>query len=144
MHKINNMAKVSKSYQELIQLVNTINLISGDNKYSKDTKAMKKLSSIANKLKPIVETYTELLGNIQLDNAHTDANGCLILDEKGGYKYSKDGQKKFNSDLKNLLSSTFEFYQSTFSSEGIEEFKFLQGWVESFPEDDVIEFEEVV
>lgn len=138
------MAKVSKSYQELIQLVNTINLISGDNKYSKDTKAMKKLSSIANKLKPIVETYTELLGNIQLDNAHTDANGCLILDEKGGYKYSKDGQKKFNSDLKNLLSSTFEFYQSTFSSEGIEEFKFLQGWVESFPEDDVIEFEEVV
>lgn len=138
------MAKVSKSYQELIQLVNTINLINGDNRYNKDTKAIKKLSSIANKLKPIIETYTELLENIQLDNAHTDADGCLILDEKGSYKYSKEGQKKFNSDLKNLLSSTFEFYQSTFSSEGIEEFKFLQGWVESFPEDDVIEFEEVV
>jgi hypothetical protein len=34
-------------------------------------------------------------------------------------------------DMKALLDDTFEFYQFTFSSEGIENFKFLAGWVES-------------
>jgi hypothetical protein len=36
-----------------------------------------------------------------------------------------------SKDMKALLDETFEFYQFTFSSEGIENFKFLAGWVES-------------
>jgi hypothetical protein len=32
--------------------------------------------------------------------------------------------------MKNLLDETFEFYQFTFSTEGIDSFKFLAGWVE--------------
>lgn len=129
------MAKVSKSYQELIQLINTINAINNDPDYRKNTKAIKKLESIAKKLKPIIDNYTELIENIKLDNAHTDADGCLIVDDKGSYKYSKEGQKKLNADIKNLLLQDFEFYQSTFSLEGIENFQFLEGWVEGFAEE---------
>jgi hypothetical protein len=33
-------------------------------------------------------------------------------------------------DMKKLLDDTFEFYQFTFSTEGIDSFKFLAGWVE--------------
>jgi hypothetical protein len=32
--------------------------------------------------------------------------------------------------MKKLLDDTFEFYQFTFSTEGIDSFKFLAGWVE--------------
>jgi hypothetical protein len=39
--------------------------------------------------------------------------------------------KKLNSDIKDLHEKTFEFYQLTFNSEGIEDLVFLAGWVES-------------
>jgi hypothetical protein len=52
------------------------------------------------------------------------------MEDKGGYKYSKDGIKKLNKDIKALLQSTFELYQFTFSNEGIENYAFLEGWVE--------------
>lgn len=144
------MAKFSKSYQELLQLVNAINILSGDKDHaSANTKGVKKLQKIGTKMKDHLDAYNEKLEDIRLDNAHTEENGCLILDEKGGYKFSKDGLKKMNKDVRTLLDSTFEFYQFTFSTEGIESYAFLEGWVEglSFPElekgDDFEEIEEV-
>ncbi len=89
------MAKVSKSYQELLQLVNAINILSGNQEHaSANTKGIKKLQKIGTKMKEHLEAYNEKLEDIRLDNAHTEENGCLILDEKGGYKFSKDGLKK--------------------------------------------------
>jgi hypothetical protein len=41
--------------------------------------------------------------------------------------------------MKALLDQTFEFYQFTFSSEGIENFKFLAGWVESIEVEESVE-----
>jgi hypothetical protein len=66
------------------------------------------------------------------------------LDEKGGYKYSKDGLKNLNKKVKELLDSEFEFYQFTFSKDGIENYAFLEGWVEGleFPELATAEVEE--
>lgn len=124
------MAKITKSYQELLQLVNAINILSSDKEhYKENSKGIKKLQSIGAKLKPNLDTYNEKLDDIRLDNAHTDSDGCLILDEKGGYKFSKDGLKKLNADVKKLLSSEFELYQFTFSHEGIQNYGFLEGWV---------------
>jgi len=139
------MAKVSKSYQELLQLVNAINILSGNQEHaSANTKGIKKLQKIGTKMKEHLEAYNEKLEDIRLDNAHTEENGCLILDEKGGYKFSKDGLKKMNKDVRVLLDSKFEFYQFTFSNEGIETYGFLEGWVEGieFPEE-TDEFEEI-
>jgi len=124
------MAKISKSYQELLQLVNAINTLSNDKEHNKEnSKGIKKLQSIGAKLKTHLDTYNEKLEDIRLDNAHTDSNGCLIMDEKGNYKFSKDGLKKLNADVKKLLTDTFEFYQFTFSHEGIQNYGFLEGWV---------------
>lgn len=131
------MAKTTKTYQELLQLVNAVNILSGDKEHSKaNSKGIKKLQSIGTKLKPQLEKYNEKLEDIRLDNAHTDSDGCLVLDEKGGYKFSKEGLKKLNVDLKSLVSSEFEIYQFTFSHEGIENYGFLEGWVENltFPQ----------
>ena len=131
------MAKVSKKYRELLSLVQTLNILLGDENFVKnETKGVKKLQKIGTKLKSDLDAYNEKLEEIRLDNCNTDKDGSLLLDEKGGYKYSKDGLKNLNKKIKELLDSEFEFYQFTFSNEGIENYAFLEGWVEGleFPE----------
>ena len=143
------MAKITKNYGELLGLVQTMNALGLNREFAAaNTKGMKKLEKVGAKLKSVLETYNERLEDIRLDNAHTDDKGCLITDEKGGYKYSKEGTKKLNKDIKALLQESFEFYQFTFSTEGIENYAFLEGWVEGleFPKveqsDDIEEIEE--
>jgi predicted nuclease with TOPRIM domain len=132
------MAKVTKTYQELIQLANAINILSSSKEHVEaNTKGVKKLQKIGTKIKSELEAYNEKLEDLRLDNAHTDESGALILDDKGGYKFSKEGLKKLNKDIKGLLEQTFEIYQFTFSNEGIENYGFLEGWVEGleFPKE---------
>ena len=118
--------KVNKSNAELLELVRALNVTPVE----KGSKAEVKLKKIAEKIKPLFESYNEKREDIRLDNAHTESNGVLDLNEKGDYKFTKDGIKAMAKDMKKLLDEEFEFYQFTFSSEGIERFKFLAGWVE--------------
>jgi vacuolar-type H+-ATPase subunit I/STV1 len=125
------MAKITKTYGELLGLVQTMNALGSNREFAEsNTKGMKKLQKVGEKLKSVLEAYNEKLEDIRLDNAHTDDKGCLITDEKGSYKYSKEGTKKLNKEIKALLQESFEFYQFTFSTEGIENYAFLEGWVE--------------
>jgi hypothetical protein len=139
------MAKISKSYRDLLGLVQTLNILLGNEEFVKnETKGVKKLQKVGEKMKSHLDTYNEKLEEIRLDNANTDKDGSLLLDEKGGYKYSKDGLKNLNKKVKELLDSEFEFYQFTFSKDGIENYAFLEGWVEGleFPELATAEVEE--
>lgn len=139
------MAQVKKNYQDLLQLVQAINILSSSKEHAEsNTKGIKKLQKIGTKLKAQLDIYNEKLEDLRLDNAHTDENGALILDDKGGYKFSKDGLKKLNSAVKDLLKEEFEIYQFTFSTEGIETYAFLEGWVEGleFPELRIVEEED--
>lgn len=146
------MAKVEKSYMELLGLVQTLNALLGNEEFVKNnTKGVKKLQKVGEKIKANLDTYNEKLEEVRLDNANTDKDGSLLLDENGKYKYSKDGLKSLNKGIKELLDSKFDFYQFTFSKEGIENYAFLEGWVEGleFPElkkkeDDEVEEVEVV
>lgn len=118
--------KVSKSNAELLDLVRALNMTPAE----KGSKAEAKLKKIAEKIKPLFETYNEKREDIRLDHAYVDKNGVLELNEKGEYKFTKDGIKAMAKDMKKLLDEAFDFYQFTFSTEGIEDFKFLAGWVE--------------
>lgn len=132
------MAKVNRTYRELIQLANAINILSSSKEHVEaNTKGVKKLQKIGAKIKSNLELYNEKLEDLRLDNAHTDESGALILDDKGGYKFSKEGLKKLNKAIQELLNSEFEFYQFTFSNDGIENYGFLEGWVEGleFPKE---------
>lgn len=138
------MAKVKKTYQQLIQLANAINILSNDKAHvASNTKGVKKLQKIGGKIKAHLDEYNEKLEDLRLDNAHTDSTGALILDEKGGYKFSKDGLKKLNKDIRDLMEKDFELYQFTFSTEGIENYGFLEGWVEGLTFPEIQEEEEV-
>jgi len=134
--KSNQMAtKVNKTNAELLELVRALNMTPAE----KGSKAEAKLKKIAEKIKPIFEGYNEKREDIRLDHAHTESNGVLDLNEKGEYKFTKDGIKAMAKDMKALLDETFEFYQFTFSSEGIESFKFLAGWVEGIEAEQSVE-----
>lgn len=125
------MAKVTKTYSELLMLVRAINIVtSSKEENASNNKGIKKLQKIGTKIKEHLDTYNDKLEDIRLDNANTDKDGSLLLDENGGYKFSKEGLKNLNKAVKELLDSTFEFYQFTFSNEGIENYGFLEGWVE--------------
>lgn len=127
--------KVTKTNAELLELVRFLN----STPVEKGSKAEAKLKKIAEKIKPLFEEYNEKREDTRLDNAHTLPNGVLELNEKGDYQYTKDGIKAMAKDMKKLLDETFEFYQFTFSSEGIEDFKFLAGWVESIEAEQAVE-----
>jgi len=127
--------KVTKTNAELLGLVQVLNAVTAE----KGSKTEVKLKKIAEKIKPLFEEYNEKREDIRLDHAHTDSSGVLDLNEKGEYKFTKEGIKGMSKDMKKLLDETFEFYQFTFSSEGIENFKFLAGWVECIEAEQSVE-----
>ena len=131
--------KVTKNYAELLDLVRGLNMTVAE----KGSKKEAKLKKIAEKIKPIFEEYNEKREDIRLDHAFEDKNGVLELNEKGEYKFTKDGIKAMAKDMKKLLDKTFEFYQFTFSTEGIEDLKFLAGWVEGIESEEQEQNEEV-
>lgn len=125
--------KIKKTYAELLELVQGLNATSAE----RGTKREEKLKKIAKKVKPLFDIYNDEKEIIRLDNAYTDAYGVLVLNEKGEYKYTKEGAKAIKDAMKELLNTEFEFYQLTFSSEGIEDLLFLDGWVESMTSDKI-------
>jgi hydroxymethylpyrimidine pyrophosphatase-like HAD family hydrolase len=111
------------TYKDLIetmqQLVHNIG--------NQETKTQKKLLAIHGKLKKYYENYEELLNDIRLENAMTEDNGALILDEKGGYKYNKDGQRKMYKEIKDLLNKEFNYEQiEVINTKGLEEHIYLK------------------
>jgi hypothetical protein len=86
-------------YKQLLQLVNNLNAVIG----TQETKTAKKLFRIYEKLKPYHETYNSQVEGLRLDNAQTDSNDCLLLTEKGEYKFTKEGIKKLTKDIETIF-----------------------------------------
>lgn len=135
--------KVTKSYGELLVVSRGLNFLLSDKSIAA-SKTGKKLEKIAKKVQPHLDAYNEKLEDIKLDNANVDQSGSLIFDDKGGYKYTKEGMKKMNAKINELLKSEFEFYKLSFSPEGLEDYTFLSGWVDgiSVPQDVDADIEE--
>jgi hypothetical protein len=112
-------------YKQLLQLVANLNAVIG----SQETKTAKKLVKIYEKVKPQHEAYQSEVENLRLDNAQTDDKDCLLLDEKGGYKFSKEGIKKLTKDIETLNDKEFDFQiVNVVNPQGLEDFIFLKEW----------------
>ena len=117
---------MKKTYLELFTLIANLNHFVADGK----TKGQKKLQKIAEKVKPSLDAYNEKVEDIRLDCASTDSDGNIILDEKGGYKYSKEEFKTLGKRSKELNMSEFDFDVIQVNNpEGLEDYLFLDGWV---------------
>ena len=112
-------------YKQLLQLVSSLNQVIG----SQDTKTQKKLFKIYEKVKKHHEEYQSEVEILRLDNAQTDDKDCLLLDDKGSYRYSKEGIKKLTKDIEALNDKEFDFVIiNVVNPEGLTEFTFLEDW----------------
>ena len=112
-------------YKQLLQLVNNINAVIG----SSETKTQKKLVKIFEKVKKHHEDYQAEVEILRLDAAMTDDKDCLLLDEKGNYRYSKEGIKKLTKDIEALNDKEFDFVIiNVVNPIGLNDFTFLESW----------------
>jgi hypothetical protein len=112
--------------KQLLELVSNLNQVIGN----QETKVAKKLFKIFEKIKPLYEKYNADVEELRLDNASTDKDGILLLDEKSNYKYSKEGIKKLTQQVKDLSEKEIEFNKiEVINTSGLQDFTFLQDWV---------------
>lgn len=111
--------------KQLLQLVSSLNQVIG----SQETKTAKKLVKIYEKVKPLHEAYNSEVENLRLDNAQVDDKDCLLLTEKGDYKFSKEGIKKLTKDIDALNDKEIDFQIiNVVNPQGLEDFTFLEDW----------------
>jgi len=111
--------------KQLLELVSNLNQVIGN----QETKIAKKLFKIFEKIKPLYEKYNADVEELRLDNASTDKDGILLLDEKSNYKYSKEGIKKLTQQIKDLSDKEIEFNKiEVINTSGLENFAFLEDW----------------
>jgi hypothetical protein len=113
------------NYNKLNSLIANINAVIGN----QETKIQKKLFRLYEKVKSHHESYQAQVEELRLDNASTDSNDILLLDEKNGYKFTKESIKKLTAQVKELGEKEFEFKPiEVVNSSGLKEFTFLQDW----------------
>jgi hypothetical protein len=113
------------NYNQLNQLVANLNAVIG----SQESRTQKKLFRIYEKLKSHHEAYQADVEGLRLDNAQVDSNDCLILDEKNGYKFTKESIKKLTAQVKELGEKEFDFTPiPVVNPQGLEHFVFLEDW----------------
>ena len=112
-------------YKKINEVIYQINNIKGN----PEEKVIKKLVKFIEKIKPYQEEYASKVQELRLDNAATDKDGVLILKEDGDYKFTKEGLKKLQEQIKELGEKEFEFKPiEVVNSSGLKEFTFLQDW----------------
>ena len=112
-------------YKQLLQLVNNINAVIGN----QETKVQKKLFKIYEKIKKHHEEYQAEVEILRLDNASADEKDILLLDDKGGYKFTKDAIKKLTKDIEALNEKDFDFQViSVVNQDGLQDLLFLKDW----------------
>jgi hypothetical protein len=112
-------------YKKINEVINQINNIQGN----PEEKVIKKLVKFAEKLKPYQEEYATKAQELRLDNAATDKDGVLILNDKQDYKFTKEGLKKLQEQIKELGEKEFEFKPiEVINTQGLENFTFLESW----------------
>ena len=112
-------------YNKLTQLVANLNAVIG----SQESRTQKKLFKIFEKVKPSYEEYQAKTEELRLDNAQVDEKDTLLLDDKGGYKFTKEGIKKLTEQIKDLNEKEFDFKPiEVLNPNGLENFTFLEEW----------------
>jgi len=112
-------------YSKLNQLIANLNAVIGNS----ESKTQKKLFRLYEKVKSHHESYQAQVEELRLDNASTDEKDILLLDEKNGYKFTKEAIKKLTKQVEELGNKEFEFKPiEVLNPKGLENFNFLADW----------------
>ena len=125
-------------YKDLNILVASINAVIG----GQETKVQKKLFKLYEKVKPFHESYNAQRDELSLDNAAVDDKGILLMDEKGEYKFNKEGVKKLTKDIEALNEKEFDFKPiEVINTNGLDKFTFLKDWTTGITFEEEVEEE---
>ena len=125
-------------YKDLNILVASINAVIG----GQETKVQKKLFKLYEKVKPFHESYNAQRDELRLDNAAVDDKGILLMDEKGEYKFNKEGVKKLTKDIEALNEKEFDFKPiEVINTNGLDKFTFLKDWTTGITFEEEVEEE---
>jgi len=115
-----------KKYSDLLLLVQILNAVG----QQANTKAQKKLAKIGELIQVHLDDFNDKKDEIRLEACSVDKDGNIIQNEKGDYSFNKEGVKKLNQAMKDLLDSEISFTPIQVSfPEGLEDYTFLEGWV---------------
>lgn len=132
------MESKKMKYKDLNILVASINAVIG----GQETKVQKKLFKLYEKVKPFHESYNAQRDELRLDNAAVDDKGILLTDEKGEYKFNKEGVKKLTKDIEALNEKEFDFKPiEVINTNGLELFTFLKDWTTGITFEEEVEEE---
>ena len=113
------------NYNQLNQLVSNLNAVIG----SQESRTQKKLFRIYERVKPHHEAYQSEVETLRLDNAQVDDKDCLLLSEKGEYRFTKEGIKNLTKQVQDLGNKEFDFKSiEILNVAGLETFTFLEDW----------------
>lgn len=119
------------------ELIKTMNLIANQIG-EKKTKVEMKLSRIFEQLDKYRDGMNVKINALKLDYASVDADGNLIYEQNGEYKFKRDARKELDQALLKLADSEVEDFKpiSIVNPQGLEKFTFLNGVVSGvyFPE----------
>jgi len=114
------------NYNQLNNLVSNLNAVIG----SQESRTQKKLFRIYERVKPHLEAYQSEVETLRLDNAQVDDKDCLLLSEKGEYRFTKEGIKNLTKQVQDLGNKEFDFKSiEILNPTGLENFTFLEDWV---------------
>ena len=127
-----------KKYKDLNILVASINAVLG----GQETKVQKKLFKLYEKVKPFYESYNAQRDELRLDNAAVDDKGILVTNDKGEYKFNKEGVKKLTKDIEALNEKEFDFKPiEVINTNGLDKFTFLKDWTTGITFEEEVEEE---
>lgn len=107
---------MTKTNLQLVNFINFARLFMGQNK--EQTKFRYSLERMDKRLKPQISDYNDALTDLQIEHAATDGDkGPVLTDEKGNFRYTKDGLRARNKAQKDLLEKTVADFEPYFATE---------------------------
>lgn len=92
---------MKKNFEQMV----TFRLYAGaylKNLNGEKTKLSYAIEKVDKKLQNYFDEYNEAVNDVRIDNAATDDNGVLLTDEKGNFRFTKEGLKAKNKADKRL------------------------------------------
>lgn len=77
-------------------------------RHPEESKFKYALGRVLKASQPLQERYSQLLQDICIDNCATDEAGVILSDERGGFRYTKEGMKARDKATQGLDASEVE------------------------------------
>lgn len=79
------------------------------NTHKEETKIVEALKDVLDQLEPVGEEQKKGTTRLQRKHALEDKYGAILRDEKGNYRFSKEGEEKLENELEDMNNHIKEF-----------------------------------